>query len=354
MKSLYTTSIGDVATKTLGTMELKSVPKPAPKAEEVLIKVAYNGICGSDGHVLRGALGPMTPYVKAMLPMPMGHEFSGVLEEVGTIAASMGWKPGDRVVANYAKPCGSCYYCRTGRENLCLHPTNTSSGASEYICCHMAQIHKIPDGLSLKAAALAEPFTIAFSAVEMAKVRAGSRVAVFGGGGIGQMAVQLAKQTGASVVTLFEPVAEKRELALQLGADNAFDSIHEDVEKIAAEVTAGLGYDCVIEASGSKGGAIAALNILSPDGNAVYFSMYPTDFDLPLNLFTQCYQQQKHIHGMMTSSLIWPRAIAMMPRINVEPLIQKVYSLDDYEKAMADHLTGAHAKVMLHCNEDLE
>ncbi|MCD8363210.1 MAG: alcohol dehydrogenase catalytic domain-containing protein [Lachnospiraceae bacterium] len=354
MKSLYVKTIGDAGLKTLGTLELMNIPIPKPGEEEALIRIAYNGICGSDGHTLRGNLGPLTEYVKSILPMPVGHEFSGVIEEAGEVAAQMGLKVGDRVVANYARACGSCYYCRTGRENLCQHPINTMSGCSEYICCHMSQIHKIPDSLSLKAAAMTEPFTIAFHAVEMAQVKAGSRVAVFGGGGIGQMAAQLAKQCGASVVTLFEPVKEKRELAVRLGVDNAYDSIQEDVMEVTREVTDGLGYDSVIEASGSRGGATSALQILSPDGNVVYFSMYPTDFDLPLNLFTQCYQQQKHIHGMITSSLIWPRAIAVLPRIEVLPLIQKVYTLDEYQQAFDEHMTGAYAKVMIHCNQDLD
>lgn len=354
MKSLKVTKLGEPSLKELGTLRLFDDPMPVLKDGEVLIKVAYNGICGSDGHVLHGNLGDLTEVIKAMLPFDLGHEFSGVIEEVTPSAEAVGLKVGDRVAANYAKQCGSCYYCRTGRENLCTSPTNTMSGASEYIACDRSQVFVIPDSLSLKAGAMTEPFTIAFHAVEMARVKAGSRVAVFGGGGIGQMSAQLAKVAGAAVVTMFEPVKEKRELALSLGIDNAHDPINEDVMAVTDEVTGGLGYDCVIEASGSRSGAIAALDILSPDGDVVYFSMYPDDFDLPVNLFSELYQKQKHLHGMYTSAGIWPRAIAVMPRINIEPLIQKMYTLDEYEEAFAEHLTGKYSKVMFHCNTDLE
>lgn len=359
MKRLLIPSIGDSEKKTMGQIFLAkddTIPEFGPK--ELLVKVAYNGICGSDGHLLRGNIGPLRPVVlgliEAMGAIPVGHEFSGVVEEVGEKAAALGFKKGDRIACNYYVGCGSCYWCRTGRENFCQNTDNRSMAMADYIVVDSSQAYKIPDQLSLKTAAMAEPFTIAFNAVEVAKVKMGSRVAVFGGGGIGQMIAQLAKVSGAAYVAMIEPVEEKRKLALELGADYAIDPIKEDVKKITEEITGGLGFDCVIEASGASVAAIQALDILSIDGNVVYFSMYNTEFNMPINLFTQLYQQQKHIHGMQTSAGIWPRAIAAMSRIQIDPLIQKVYTLDEYEQAFADHFTGAYAKVMFHCNPDIE
>lgn len=358
MKQLIVTSIGDPAKKTIGTLDLyRDVKKPSPKDGELLIKVAYNGICGSDGNLLRGNLGPVLPKFLKMMeegPLGIGHEYSGVVEEVTPAAAVFGFQKGDRVTCNYFHGCHSCYWCKTGRENFCSHQVEASSGCSEYIVVDASQAFKIPDKLSLKCAAMTEPFTIAFNAVEQAKVRKGSRTAVFGGGAIGQMIAQLAKISGSASVTLFEPVEAKRKMALDLGADYAVDSIHEDVDKITAEITGGLGFDCVIEASGSPAAAKQALKVLAHDGNVVYFAMYPIDFELPVNLFNEMYHSQKHINGMWLSSNIWPRAIEVLPRIQIEPLIQKVYTLDEYEQAFQDHLSGAYPKVMFHCNPDIE
>lgn len=354
MRKLVFTEIGDFEKKTLGKLEMWQVPKSIPGDEEVLIKVAYCGICGSDGQTLRGNLGPHTEEVrKYLLPMGVGHELSGVIEDAGPVAQAAGFKPGNRVTGNYFRPCGSCYYCSTGRENFCQHPVNKLEGMADYITWHMSQVYHIPDNVSLRDAAMTEPMSIAFSAVEMAKVKMGSRVAVFGGGGIGQMAAQLAKHAGASVVTMFEPVEEKRQMALDLGADNAFDSVHEDVKAIAEQVTGGLGYDCVIEASGAAAAAKSVVDILSVDGDAVFFSMYPEDYDLPVNLFKELYMEQKHLHGMSTSSGIWPRVISSLNTIEIAPLIQKEYDLDDYQEAFDAHMSAKYAKVMIHCNKDL-
>jgi len=193
VRSLCFTKIGNPETGELGELALLDLPKPVPGPQDVLIKLAYGGICGSDTHTLTGHVGALRELMMQMMPMPEGHEFSGIIEEVGEYAGQIGYKPGDRVVANYVKPCGSCYFCRTHRENFCQHPVNIVGGCADYICVNVSQVYKIPDSLSLKVAALTEPFTIAFNAVKMAKVHPGSRVAVFGGGAIGQMAAQAAK-----------------------------------------------------------------------------------------------------------------------------------------------------------------
>lgn len=353
MKKLMVADIGNLEKKTLGRLELVEEQRPIPGDEEVLIKIAYCGICGSDGQTLRGNLGPHTEMVRQILPMGCGHELSGVIEEVGSTAAKVGFAPGDRVTGNYFRPCGCCYYCSTGRENFCQYPINKLEGMGEYITWHMSQIYKLPDNIPLKVGAMTEPLSIAFSAVEMAKVKMGSRVAVFGGGGIGQMAAQLAQKAGAAMVTMIEPVEAKRELAIKLGANCAVDPIRENVLEKAKKLTGGLLYDCVIEASGASSAAQNAVEILSPDGDAVFFSMYREDYNLPVNLFSEMYMLQKHLHGMSTSASIWPRVISMLSEIDVESLIQAEYELKDYEEAFAAHLSGNFAKVMLHCNGDL-
>lgn len=346
MKALFVAEIGNPETGELGRLKLEEVPIPEPRDEEVRIKVAYAAICGSDIHTLRGALGPMTELVRSRLPMPVGHEISGIIDKVGPIAAEMGFQPGDRVTANYVHPCGSCYYCHTGRENFCIHPDNRMNGMREYVCWHMTQVHKLPNDANLKTAALTEPLSIAFGAVEQAKVRMGSRVAVFGGGGIGQMAAQLARMAGASKVVVIEPVEEKRQLAIDLGATATLDSMNNNLVEQALELTDGMGFDSVIEASGASSAAALALKVLAKDGNVVYFSMYNPAFELPVNLFSELYLSQKHIHGMYTTADLFPRVISLLDKINLDALIQKEYPLSAYTDAFNDQLSGNYAKIV--------
>src|SRR4051812_38827304 len=122
MKALFVTELGNPEQKTVGKLELKESPVPDIGDEEVLIKVKYASICGSDGHMLRGQLGEHTKSIREALPLRIGHEVSGVIEKVGKTAEKHGLKPGNRVTGNFTQFCGSCLYCRTGRENFCEHP----------------------------------------------------------------------------------------------------------------------------------------------------------------------------------------------------------------------------------------
>lgn len=351
MQALFVTDIGFPEEKSIGKLELRQAEDPTVGDEDILIRVAYASICGSDGHLLRGALGPRTEQLRKRLPMRIGHEMSGIVEKAGKTAEQCGFKPGDHVTGNFMEYCGSCHYCRSGKENFCTNPRPHMNAMAETISWHMSQVFKVPETLDLRIAALTEPVSVAFNAVETAKVKLGSTLAIFGGGGIGLIAVQLAKLAGAAKIVLIEPVAAKRAKALAHGADFVIDPVSEDVMQKTAELTGGLGFDSVIEASGASQAAKSALEILGKDGNVVYFSMYNPTFELPLNLFNHCYFQQKHIHGMWNSVDLFPRVIAMLHRLDLADLIQQEYSLKRYEQAFSDALSGQYPKVILRCND---
>ena len=346
MKALFITSIGDPEKKTVGTVGIKDVPIPEPKPEEVRIKIAYASICGSDPHILRGDLGPMREHIMGRLPMRTGHEISGVIDAVGVAAAAHGFKVGDRVTANYSKPCGTCHWCHTGREGLCKQAKASADGMAEYVCWHMSQVYQIPDNVTLRQACMTEPMTIALNAVQTAQVSFGKSVAIFGGGGIGLMTLQLSRCAGASKVMAFELSEHRRKMALQLGADMEIAPNDDGVTEAIRQMTDDRGFDCIIDSSGASSAAQSTLNMLAPDGNVVFFAMYRPDFELKVNLFTQMYLQQKHIHGMYTSSDCFPKTIAMLPLVNLDIIAEKEYTLDDYRSAFEDVLSGKYAKVI--------
>ena len=354
MKSLVMTTIGDPKEKTVGELALHDFPMPVPGAEEVLIKVAYASICGSDIHFLKGEIGNLYDRIKSELPRQIGHEISGTIEQVGEKAKARGFQVGDKVTAFYNEFCNSCYYCREVKEDkkiFCPSRKSHHDAMSQYVSWHMTQIYKLPKDADLRNACLTEPLSVAVEATEKADIHQGARVAVFGGGGIGLMLVQLAKMAGAASVTLIEPVAAKREIALKTGADYAIDPINEDVKSRAMAITDNMGFDRVLESSGASSAAKAALDIVANGGHVLYFAMYNPSFELPINFFTTYYQKGITTTGVLFSDRCFEKAVRLLPRMDFTDIIQREHPLADYDKAFADMASGQYIKVVLRCND---
>ena len=354
MKSLVMTTIGDPKEKTVGELALHDFPMPVPGAEEVLIKVAYASICGSDIHFLKGEIGNLYDRIKSELPRQIGHEISGTIEQVGEKAKARGFQVGDKVTAFYNEFCNSCYYCREVKEDkkiFCPSRKSHHDAMSQYVSWHMTQIYKLPKDADLRNACLTEPLSVAVEATEKADIHQGARVAVFGGGGIGLMLVQLAKMAGAASVTLIEPVAAKREIALKTGADYVIDPINEDVKSRAMAITDNMGFDRVLESSGAASAAKAALDIVVNGGHVLYFAMYNPSFELPINFFTTYYQKGITTTGVLFSDRCFEKAVRLLPRMDFTDIIQREHPLADYDKAFADMASGQYIKVVLRCND---
>lgn len=350
MKQLYITSVRDFERGTMGTVEAREVPVPEPAADEVRVKVAYSSICGSDTHTLTGHLGEFEETTRAMLPMPFGHEVSGIIDKAGPRAEALGYHSGDPVVVNYAKYCHACDNCRSGHENLCVNMQFCMNGFAEYAVYHVSQVFRLPDGCDLLTASLIEPLTIAIAAAEQANISYGKSVAIMGAGGLGLMLVQLARLAGAATVTVFDLVAEKCELAKRLGADFAFDPREAGViEKAVA--CAGGKYDCVLEGTGAVSAAELALQLLARNGDGVYFAMYGKDPILKVNLHNDFYWDQKHLHGVIMGAGLFPKAIRLARRLDLHSIIQRVHPLSRYERAFEDLYTRKFAKIVLKMDE---
>lgn len=347
MKAVMLVKAGNLKTGELGRIECQNVPKLCLRTDEdVLIKVAYSSICGSDPHLLTGLL-------EVPVPSGCGHEMSGTVAALGKEATKKGLKAGDKVTGNFLRFCGACHYCRSGKEQFCTSPkTGEIQGTqAEYVVWNEAQVFKVPDSVGLMEATLAEPLAIAVRAVEKADISLGDTVAISGGGGIGLMALQLCKMAGASSVTVIEPVAEKRRLALETGADYAIDPVNDDVAGETIKITSGRGFNAVLESSGNSKAAETALKLLDKGGHIVYFSMYPGAYELPLNLFEHCYHNEIRIDGLFLAAYSFPAAVAMLPRMNLKPLISKVYALDECVQAYADQMSGKYAKLVFDCSK---
>jgi len=347
LKTVAVTKIGklnDPDAAKRGTVELIDMPAQPLGPEDVRIRVAYAGICGSDPHIAEGFFGPA-------VPKGLGHELSGIVMELGARANRNGLRVGDRVAGNFLRFCGTCLECRDGRQQFCPFAHEYSRpGMAENLVWHESQVYKLPDSVSLKEGALLEPTSVALRIVEKAAIRPGDRVLVCGGGAIGQLVMQLAARAGATNLTVSEPIAARRELALRTGADAAIDPMSEDVAQRVSELTGGRGFDSVIDVSGATPVLADLPGYAARGGTVVYGATYPDDFRLPLHLAKVAFSQELTITGAFVSPYVFPRALNLLPYLQLEEFTSAVFPLEQAVEAFDVHMTGKYPKVLIQPN----
>lgn len=350
MKTVAVTKIGslrDPNEDTRGVIGVVDFPEQPLGPEDVRVRVAYAAICGSDPHLAEGFFG-------TDVPIGLGHEISGVIEALGERATRTGLKVGDRVAGNFLRFCGTCGPCRDGKQQFCEFIQDYNRpGMAETVTWHESQVYKLPENVSLLKGCLLEPTSVAVRIADKTNIRVGDRVAICGGGPIGQLALQMMKMNGATSLTLIEPIAERREMALRHGADFVIDPIAENQGERADAITDGRGYDIVIDASGSPRAVKGLLDIAAKGATVIYGAMYPHDFEMPLNLSDYLYLKELTLTGVFISPYTFPRALQILPHLNLDELTQSVIELDNAAEAFEVHISGKYPKVVIRCN-DLE
>lgn len=227
-------------------LELREIPVPMIGARDILVRVRAAGICHSDVHY-RAGRSPVRP-----LPMTLGHEVAGVVEQIGQHVTSIG--VGDRVCLHYNITCGDCYYCSTGNEQFCpqvlMLGHYTSGGYAEYIAVPARNAIALPDEIPFEqGATLMCASATAFHALRKSRLKAGEKVAIIGVGGLGMSAIQLAKVFGALDVFAVDISEEKLQLAAHYGAIPIHARQVDPVAEIR-RLTNGRGVDVAIELIG--------------------------------------------------------------------------------------------------------
>ncbi len=348
MKSISVVKVGslkDTNEATRGKVQAVNIPEQPLGDEDVKIKVAYCSICGSDPHLVENIFGWNVPF-------GLGHEVSGVIVELGKKATKKGLKAGDRIAGNFLKFCGTCYYCQNGQQQFCENADEYNRpGMSEYVVWHESQIYKLPDNISLKKGCLLEPISIAVRMMDKLSMKVGERVAICGGGPIGLLGLQAIKMFGATSLTLIEPIANRRDLAIKYGADHVIDPTAENVPEASMSITEGRGFDIVIDCSGSVKAVYDLPKITAKGGKLIYAAMYPNTFEMPINLYKYCYFNELTITGLYVAPYAFPRALQLMPRFTLDDFISKSYKIDQAEEAFAMQITGKYPKILIKCNE---
>lgn len=255
-----------------GRFELKDVPRPKPARDEVLVRITRVGICGTDVHIFNGH------YAAENLPMVPGHEFTGVIAELG--ADVTGLSPDQPVVVDMNIGCGTCYWCRRNEVLNCPDMNQlgiTMDGAfAEYIAVPARLVIPAPAETPAEVLALTEPLACVVRCARKAGITFGQSVVVLGAGPIGNLHVQLLRTIGAAPIIVADLSEDRVQMALEAGADVGVTD-PDALEQVVRDHTDGRGADVVIESVGlprlyeqatrliRKGGHIAAFGITGPD-----------------------------------------------------------------------------------------
>jgi len=270
-----------------GDLRLEQAPRPVPSSGEALVRVRFCGICGSD---LRSYL-KSSPPGKFPLPRILGHEFSGMVAELG--AGVSGFHLGDRVAVGPATSCGQCFYCRKGAPTLCLNAqdfgTSQPGAFAEYVLVPARLVSqgglvRIPDHLSDEQAALIEPLATCYhGVVTRGRLQAGEAVVVIGDGTIGLIQVMLAKHLGAGTVICAGHHDDRLEFARRFGAHIAINTHHEDLKGAVQGATEGMGADLVMISVPNPRAFAEAIPLARGDGRIVIFGGVPKGSSIELD-----------------------------------------------------------------------
>ncbi|MCL7391693.1 MAG: zinc-dependent dehydrogenase [Thaumarchaeota archaeon] len=276
-----------------GDLRVEEVEKPTPRSGEILIKNVVALTCGTDLKMfLRGH-----PYVKP--PIIMGHEFSGVIEEVGGDVST--FQVGDRVVSVNSAPCGTCVYCKLGRFNLCERLDEFIIGFSvdgayaEYVRVPSRivkyNVYRLPDNLEHEVAALLEPFSCVVRGHRAIHIDVGDTVTILGAGPIGLMHMMLARNSNAGKIIVIDVSWDRLRFAEKLGADVVINPNEEDVSSRVKGETGGLGADIVIEAVGNPDVWETAIKLSRKGGKVLFFGGPPRGTAVSIDTYRIHYEE---------------------------------------------------------------
>ena len=314
----------------------------------VKVAVAYCGLCGTDFHKFAGKAGSRP----VVYPVPLGHEISGVVVEVGKNVTE--FKKGDRVTVDPNWSCGNCYYCKNGKRHLCSNSKGVVKGLAEYICPPKENVYLLPDSLSLTYGALTEPLSCCLHGVDLLDVKSGETVAVIGSGAIGALMIQILKSTGAGKIIAFDANDKKREIAKDLGAYAFINPVTENVE----DAINNLGIECVdkvIECGGIPATASLALSVAGRGATVVLFGVSDPEAILPLKWY-EAFTKELVIKTSYINPNTTGRAIAMLENgvINADKAISAVIDMTDVEKEISTRALSSQGKVIVKVNGNLK
>ena len=321
-----------------GQVRVEERPVPVPADDEVLVKVASVGVCGSDVHYYReGRIGDFV----VDKPLVLGHEASGRIVAVGGNVSDS--RIGERVAIEPQRPCRVCAQCTAGRYNLCPHmefyATPPIDGAfQEYVTIQAPFAHPVPDSVSDDVAALFEPLSVGIWACRKAGIVPGSRVLIAGAGPIGVITTQAAKAFGAAEIIVSDPVPERRAMVERFGATTTLDPRTDSVED--------LGVDAFIDCSGATPAVRSGITAVRGGGAVVLVGMGADEIALPIPVIQN---RELTVTGVFRYTDTWPVAthLAATNQVDLASLVTGRFDLDHAEDALNADLAPGSLKAVV-------
>ena len=318
----------------IGKMGFEERDVPQIKPDEVLVRLEYVGICGSDIHYYE--TGRIGDYIVEP-PFVLGHEPGGTVVEVGSAVSNL--KPGDRVALEPGKTCGRCEFCREGKYNLCpdvvFFATPPVDGVFAEYVAHPADLcFKLPDNVSTLEGALIEPLAVGFHAANQGGAHAGQTAVVFGAGCIGLVSMMALLAEGVSRVYVVDVMQKRLDKALELGATGVINSAECDLASEIDRLTEGRGTDIVIETAGMEITTRQAIEIARKGSTIVLVGYSKSgEMTLPMSLFID---KELTFKSVFRYRHIYPMAIDAVAagRVNLKGIVSNIFELDDIQRAM--------------------
>ncbi len=320
-------------------MDIKIIEREIPKikADEVLIKTSYCGICGSDKHAYNGG----HPRIK--YPIIPGHEFSGVIEKVGDKVRN--FAVGDMVVIDPNIVCNKCYYCLSGKRHFCENlksiGINIDGAYSQYVAVPESNLYRVPDNVTMMEAALTEPLACVLHAIDQVGLFPGLSAMVLGAGPIGILFSQILHNSGYYPMVVSEIDDYRLNVVNGISKCITVNPLMDDIKMKTMEITDKKGFDLVIDTAGNIDALKESMNLLSKTGKLMIFSLYSQSETLTINP-SHVYRNEISIYSDFTNPYTMQRAINIISSktlklkemINVIPLKDAIdyFNNDDKHK----------------------
>ncbi|MCC6442730.1 MAG: alcohol dehydrogenase catalytic domain-containing protein [Armatimonadetes bacterium] len=335
-----------VALTALKRFEMADAPVPEPGPGEVLVRVKAVGVCHSDVHYYKnGGIGDK----RVIFPYVLGHECSGEVAALGPGVGDL--TAGQRVAIEPSIPCGACEWCRKGRPNICenvqfLSTPPVPGSLQDYIVMPEGNCVPVAESVSFEAAAVAEPLSVGLHAVNLAFLRVGDTVAVFGCGPIGLAVLHAARRAGASEIYAVDPIPERLHAACRLGASRTFDPSAGDPARSILERTGGRGVDAAFEAAGEQAAVDGVVAVSRIGGRALVIGI-PVEDRLSFDAHT-ARRKELVIVNVRRSNFTLERAVHIP--FDTGTYVTHHFSLEETAEAFAlvDSYEGGVIKAMIH------
>jgi 2-desacetyl-2-hydroxyethyl bacteriochlorophyllide A dehydrogenase len=320
-------------------ISFERVPDPTCAADEVVVKIAQSGICGTDLHIYKNEY-------MSKFPLIPGHEFCGSVVELGRDV--QGFKIGDRVAVDPNISCGECEFCRALQPNHCLNwrgvGVTQPGGFAEFVAAPARVTYKIPDSLSDAQAAFIEPLACVVHAFNRLRVNPGDDVLLFGAGPMGLLLVQALRHSGAAKVVVVDKQPHRSELARAMGASHtvsAYANASDDLRALAAH-----GFHIVIDATGAPAVIERALDYLRPRGQYLQFGVAPIGKSVAWEPY-RIFKNDWTIIGSFALSFTFQPAMAWLQNgvIDIEPLVSHTLPMSEFVTGFHQFAEGKTLKV---------